>query len=408
LMLVDGKKQYVFDENGKRYLDFFSGVATVNVGHCHPKINAAVEEQMNKIGHTSPLYVNDQIVEYAMELVKKFPSNSNLSVCHFVNSGSEANDLAMLMARLYTNNNDILSLRNGYHGMSAGTMGLTALSTWKFPVSQGHNIKHVQHPDGYRGRFLYNDAIPYGLSYAQDVKDVIDHLTPGTIAGFICEPIQGVGGIIEAPKDYLQTVYKHVKNAGGVCISDEVQTGFGRIGTHWWGFESLGVTPDIVTMAKGIGNGWPLACVVTTPQISATMSKKYWFNTYGGHPIIMAAGKAVLEIIESEKLIDNTNKTGTHFKQGLLALKQKYPNIIGDVRGRGLMLGMEIVSDSKNKTPSAPFATKILEESKNKGLLIGKGGLNGNILRIQPVLCISKEDVDFALSVFNSILSNLH
>jgi len=351
------------------------------------------------------LYMNDQIVEYAAALTSKLPSH--LSVCHFVNSGSEANDLAMMMARLYTGNNDILALRNGYHGMSAGTMGLTALSTWKFPVPQGHHVKHVMNPDGYRGIFQYNDKVPYGLSYARDVQSVIEHLTPGKVAGFICEPIQGVGGIIEIPSDYLKEVYKLVKNAGGLNIADEVQTGFGRIGTHWWGFESLGVSPDIVTMAKGIGNGWPLACVVTTPEISAMLSKKYWFNTYGGHPVIMAAGKAVVEIIEKEKLLDNTHTTGTYFKKGLLNLKQEFKDLVGDVRGKGLMIGIEIVSDGKLKTPSAPLAVKVFEECKNKGLLIGKGGLHGNILRIQPVLCITQKDVDFALSVFRSVFASI-
>jgi len=327
-------------------LDCFAGVATISVGHCHPKVNEAVMNQMNKVGHTSALYMNDQIVEYAKALVAKLPPH--LSVCHFVNSGAEANDVAMLMARVHTGNQDFLALRNCYHGMSLSTMGLTSLSTWKFPVNQGQDVKHVLNPDRYRGPYGYNDS-QAASKYAWDVKNVIDYCTPGKVAGFICEPIQGVGGVVELPPGYLKEVYKYVRDAGGLCISDEVQTGFGRTGKGWWGFENNNVLPDIVTMAKGIGNGWPLACVITTPEISKSLSKKLWFNTYGGHPVIMSVGKAVLEIIENERLIENTQIVGDILKKGLIDLEKKYKNLIGDVRGEGLMLGVEIISNREKK-----------------------------------------------------------
>jgi len=290
------------------------------VGHCHPKVNDAVKKQMNRVGHISSLYMNDKIVEYAKKLVSKLPHH--LSVCHFVNSGGEANDLAMLMARVHTGNSDIIALRNCYHGMSLGTMGLTSLSTWRFPVNVGQDIKHAINPDLYRGPYKYSD--PFASDkYADDVLNVIRHTTSGKVAGFIAEPIQGVGGCIEMPKGYLKKVYKYIRDAGGLCISDEVQTGFGRTGNGWWGFEKHSVIPDIVTMAKGIGNGWPLACVVTTSDVSKSLASKLHFNTYGGHPVIMAAGSAVLDIIEEEKLIKNAKDQGIYIIGNLIKLSKK-------------------------------------------------------------------------------------
>jgi alanine-glyoxylate transaminase/(R)-3-amino-2-methylpropionate-pyruvate transaminase len=289
--------------------------------------------------------------------------------------------------------------------MSIVTMGLNSLSTWKFPIPHGQDVKHAICPDRYRGPYGYDDP-KAATKYAWDVKNVIQHCTTGQVAGFICEPIQGVGGVIDMPKGYLDNVYKYVREAGGLCISDEVQTGFGRTGKAWWGFEMLGVKPDIVTMAKGIGNGWPLACVVTTPEISKNLTKKLHFNTYGGNPIVMAVGSAVIDIIEEEKLIENTATIGNILIKGLKDLQKKY-SFIGDIRGEGLMLGVDIVSNPETKEPSVQLAVKILEQTKDRGVLIGKGGYSGNVLRIKPVLCMNKEDAEFALSVFEDVFSNL-
>jgi len=350
------------------------------------------------------LYMNDRTVEYAKKLVSKLPHH--LSVCHFVNSGGEANDLAMLMARVYTGNNDILALRNAYHGVSISTMGLTAHSTWKFPISHGQGVHHVLLPDRYRGPFGFDDP-KAADKYSWDVQNVIQHCTPGQVAGWISEPIQGVGGCVEMPPGYLNKVYEYVKKAGGLNIADEVQTGFTRTGSHYWGFEMLGVSPDIVTMAKGIGNGFPLGAVVTTPEVSAVLSKRLTFNTYGGNPIASAAGIAVLDIIDEEKIQDQVHETGTRLKKGLIELQKKFPNIIGDVRGQGLMLGVEFVKDPVTKTPAPEKATEILVETRKHGLLIGKGGYYGNTLRIKPPLIITNDDVDFSLNVLSDVITNL-
>lgn len=402
--IVRGKGQYVWDDAGKKYLDGFAGVATVSVGHAHPKITAAVHDQLQKVVHTTHLYLNEEVVKYAAELAKRMPGN--LSVCHFVNSGSEANDLALMMARLATGNTDIIALRNCYHGMSPFVMGVTAHSTWKYPVAQGQGVHHALNPDRYRGPFGYDDPLA-AKKYAWDVKNLVDHATTGKVAAFIAEPIQGVGGAIELPEGYLPEVYNFIRSKGGVVIADEVQTGFGRTGTHYWGFENHGVVPDIVTMAKGIGNGWPLAAVVTTPEIAEAMKQKLWFNTFGGNPVSSVVGRTVLQIIDEEGIVKNADKVGTRLKKGLTDLTKKYPRFLADARGKGLMLGVEVISDPVQKTPNTPGAVEILEGAKEKGLLIGKGGFYGNVLRIKPVMTMTESDADFTLNVLNDVVAKL-
>jgi alanine-glyoxylate transaminase/(R)-3-amino-2-methylpropionate-pyruvate transaminase len=295
IMIVEGSMQYVWDDTGKRYLDGLGGIVTISVGHCHPHVVAAANKQNQTLQHSTTIYLQPNIAEFAEKLASKMPGD--LKVCYFVNSGSEANDLAMLMARLYTGNYDAIALRNAYHGGSPASMGLTAHSTWKFNLPHSFGVHHAIAPYPYRGVYGYDDP-EAGRKYADDVKDLINYATPGKVAAFIAESIQGVGGFVEFPQGYLKAAYEHVRAAGGVCIADEVQTGFGRTGTHFWGFETQGVIPDIVTMAKGIGNGAPLAAVVTTPKIAAVMAQKVHFNTFGGNPVVSAIGKAVLEVIE--------------------------------------------------------------------------------------------------------------
>src|SRR6476620_1013248 len=329
LMLVEGKMQYVWDDTGKRYLDGLAGIVTISVGHCHPHVVAAATRQNEILQHSTTIYLHPNIGEFAEKLASKMPGD--LKVCYFVNSGSEANDLALLMARLFTGNYDVIALRNAYHGGNASGMSVTAHSTWKFNVPHSFGVHHALAPYPYRGPFGYDDP-EAGKKYADDVKNVIDYATSGKVAGFIAESIQGVGGFVEFPQGYLKQTYEYVRAAGGVCIADEVQTGFGRTGTHFWGFETQGVIPDIVTMAKGIGNGCPLAAVVTTPQIAATMTQKVHFNTFGGNPVVSAIGKAVLEVIEKENLQANARKLGTYILAGLEKLKARH-KLIGDVRG---------------------------------------------------------------------------
>jgi len=309
------------------------------------------------------------------------------------------------MARLYTGNFDVISLRNAYHGGSAATMGLTAHSSWKFNMPHSFGVHHAVAPYPYRGTFGYDDP-DAGRKYADDVKDLIAYATPGKVAGFIAESIQGVGGFVVFPDGYLKNAYAHVRAAGGVTIADEVQTGFGRTGTHFWGFETQGVIPDIVTMAKGIGNGAPLAAVVTTPEIAAVMAQRVHFNTFGGNPIVSAIGTAVLEVIENENMQANSLKLGERILAGLEALKAKYP-IIGDVRGKGLMLGIEFVKDRTTKEPAKEACAQVVENARELGLLLGKGGLWGQTIRFAPPMCINESDADFLLAVLDESIGAL-
>jgi alanine-glyoxylate transaminase/(R)-3-amino-2-methylpropionate-pyruvate transaminase len=403
LMLVEGHMQYVWDEKGKRYLDGLGGIVTISVGHCHPHVVEAARKQNELLQHSTTIYLHPNIAEYAQKLASKMPGD--LKVCYFVNSGSEANDLALMMARAYTGNYDVIALRNAYHGGNAGTMGVTAHGTWKFNVPHSFGVHHAVVPDPYRGPYGRDDA-EAGKKYAADVKQLIDFATSGQVAGFVAESIQGVGGVVVFPDGYLKHVYEHVRAAGGVCIADEVQAGFGRTGTHFWGFETQGVIPDIVTMAKGIGNGCPLAAVVTTPQIASVLTKRIHFNTFGGNPVVSAMGKAVLEVIEREKLQENSLKVGGYILAGLEKLKSKH-NLIGDVRGKGLMLGIELVKDRTTKEPAKAECAAVLEAAREMGLLLGKGGLQGSIIRFAPPMCINKADADFMLEVFDRAFTSL-
>jgi len=403
LMLVEGKMQYVWDDTGKRYLDGLGGIVTISVGHCHPHVLAAANKQNETLQHSTTIYLHPNIGAFAEKLASKLPGE--LKVCYFVNSGSEANDLALLMARLYTNNYDVIALRNAYHGGNASGMAVTAHSTWKYNVPHSFGVHHAIAPSSYCGPYCC-DGADAGRKYADDVKSLIDYATPGKVAAFIAESIQGVGGFVEFPQGYLKHTYEHVRAAGGVCIADEVQTGFGRTGTHFWGFETQGVIPDIVTMAKGIGNGCPLAAVVTTPKIAASMLGKVHFNTFGGNPVVSAMGKAVLEVIENEKLQENSLKQGARIRDGLEKLKAKYP-IIGDVRGKGLMLGVEMVKDPKTKEPAKAECAAVLEHAREMGLLLGKGGLWGQTIRFAPPMCITSADADFIVEVFDAAFGKL-
>lgn len=403
IMIVEGKGQYLFDETGRRYLDGFAGIVTVSVGHCHPHVIAAANRQNELLQHTTTIYLHPNIAEYANALAAKMPGN--LKVCYFTNSGSEANDLALLMARAYTGNYDAIALRNCYHGGSQSTMGLTAHHTWKFNVPGGFGVQHALAPDPYRGHFGYDDPNA-GKKYADDVLDLIQNGTSGRVAGFFAESIQGVGGAVVFPDGYLEKAYAHIRAAGGVCIADEVQAGFGRTGEKFWGFETQGVIPDIVTMAKGIGNGVPLAAVVTTPEIAQVLAERIHFNTFGGNPVCMAQGKAVLEVIENEGLQQNSFVIGNQLIAGFHKLATKH-NIIGDVRGKGLMLGIDLVKDRTSKAPAKEECLHVFEKAKDMGLLIGKGGLFGNVLRIKPPMCIHQKDADFMLEVLDECFASL-
>jgi len=403
LMIVEGSMQYLYDEKGRRYLDGIGGIVTISVGHCHPYVVQKAREQLDRLQHTTTIYLHPNIAEYGKMLAEKMPGD--LSVCYIVNSGSEANDLALLMARLFTGNYDLIALRNAYHGGSASTMGLTAHSTWKYNYPHSFGVHHSIAPDPYRGPWGRDDP-EAGSKYAADIENLMQFATPGRVAGFVAESIQGVGGTVVYPDGFLENAYNHIRRAGGVCIADEVQTGFGRTGTHYWGFETQGVIPDIVTLAKGIGNGVPLAAVVTTPDIAQFLADRIHFNTFGGNPVSCAIGKAVLEIIDRENLQKNCLDMGALIMKGLEKLMSRH-DVIGDVRGKGLMIGVELVKDRKTKEPAGDECARIFERAKELGLLMGKGGFHGNVLRIKPPMCISSADVDFLIEVLDMAFSEL-
>lgn len=422
ILIHQGYKQWLWDHKGQRYLDMFAGIVTVSVGHCHPKVNEAAINQLNQLWHTTNIYMYPHIQEYAEKLTSHLPDD--LKVCFFCNSGSEANDMAVLMARLYTDAFDIISLRNAYHGCSPHTMGLTALPAWKFALPQAFGIHHAMNPDPYRGIWggsacrdspvqtqkkcnCNPDICKATDSYIEQLQELLQYSLPQKkIAGFFAESIQGVGGAVQFTKNYLKKAYDLIRERGGLCIADEVQTGFGRTGKHFWGFQAHGVIPDIVTMAKGIGNGYPLAAVITTPKIAKVLSEKSFFNTFGGNPVACSIGSTVLDIIKEEKLMENSHHVGTHLLNQLVSLRDEF-EIVGDVRGKGLMIGVELVTDKKSKTPlSASKILDIFDDCKNMGLLLGRGGSRGHVFRIKPPMCITQEDAEFCASVLRKALSN--
>lgn len=420
LFVHQGHMQWLFDTTGKRYLDMFAGIVTVAVGHCHPKVEKAVFSQMKKLWHTTNIYMHPTIHEYAEKLVSKLPGD--LKVCYFVNSGSEANDLALMLMRAHTGNWDVINHRNSYHGASPGTLGLLAHQNWKYNTPLGFGCHPMVNPDVYKGPWggancrdspvqtnrccdCAEGQCTASDAYVDQLQDIIDYNCPSKIAGFFAEPIQGVGGTVQYPKQYLPKAYEKIREHGGLCVSDEVQTGFGRLGTDFWGFQSMGVVPDIVTMAKGIANGFPMAAVVTTPKIAATMAQAVTFNTYGGNPMSCAAAGAVLEVIEEENLQENCDVVGTYYLEQLAKLRDEFP-IVGDVRGKGLMIGVEMVVDKDSKTPlPAPRMLDIWEKTKDYGVLFGKGGRFGNVFRIKPPMCITREDVDYAIAVLRQSIT---
>jgi alanine-glyoxylate transaminase/(R)-3-amino-2-methylpropionate-pyruvate transaminase len=378
---------------------------TVSVGHCHPDVVKKVQEQVGRLQHVTTIYLHPTIGQFGKLLAEHFPKNSNLSVTYFTNSGSEANEVAILSSREFTGNQEVISLRNGYHGGTQATMALTAHSTWKFKTNPTVGVKNALAPYCYR--------CPYGLEYpscglkcAYDVENVIKYETCGQVACFIGEPIQGVGGAVTPPPEYFKIVYEIVRKAGGLCIADEVQTGFGRTGEHFWGFENWGVTPDLVTMAKGIGNGAPLGACTTRPEIGAMMKNRVHFNTYGGNPISMTQGLATLEIIDRDNIQQNAREVGGYLKNRLLELQERQ-TLIGEVRGMGLMLGIELVKDRKTKEPASAECSEVLEKAKNRGLLIGKGGLFGNTIRLKPPMCITKDDANFIVDCLDEVMSEI-
>lgn len=386
----------VKDIDGREYLDFFGGILTISVGHCNEQVNTAVKAQLDRLGHVSSLYPTVPTVELAERLAKMTPGRLQKSI--FTPSGTDADDTAVILAQVYTGAQEIIALRHGYSGRSMLAQSLTGHAPWRSVPTQVAAIKHAVSPYCYR--------CPLGLSYpscevkcANDLEELIQTTTTGRIAGFLAEPIQGVGGFITPPPEYFPIAVDIIRKYGGVFICDEVQTGFGRTG-RMFGIEHCGVKPDIMTMAKGIANGMPLGVTIATPEI-ADAFKSLTISTFGGNPISAAAANATLDVMEQQNLKGNSQVMGKRLREGLKDLQKRYPRTIGDVRGMGLMQALELVENevSKNRTPNAAVLNRLFEESRKRGLLIGKGGLHGNVVRISPPMTVNESEVDEALAI---------
>ena len=384
----------MFDNRGNTFLDAYNNIPLV--GHAHPKVNYAISRQIKKL-NTNTRYIYDKLYEYGNRLLKKFPKK--LNKIYFVNSGSEASDLAIKIALSHSKNKKIMVVENGYHGH---TQRGTDISHYKYNNKKGQGIKNyieeIPMPDTFRS--IYPKSIKnIGKKYANDASKKIDN-----IAAFISEPILGCGGQVPLPKDYLKIIYENIRKSGGVCISDEVQTGFGRLGKYFWGFEMHNVVPDIVILGKPMGNGHPIGAVITSDKISKSFEKGVeFFSSFGGNPVSCSAGLAVLDVIEEENLQNNAKNVGDYYLKQLNILKKEF-SCIGDVRGTGLFLGIEIVKNNSKK-PNTVLAQKLKNELRKKFILVGSDGPYNNVIKTKPPICFTKENVDTVCQEIKNILN---
>ena len=399
LVVARAKDQYLWDADGNQYLDFFGGIVTVSVGHCNSRVNEAVHQQLDTLQHVSTLFLNEPQAALAKRIAGLTPGG-RLTKSFFTNSGTEANETAILAARCYTGNSEIVALRHSYHGRSATAMTLTGQSAWRLGPPQA-GVVHAHNAYCYR--------CPFGLTYpncqvrcASDMEELIRSSTGGRVAGFIGEPLQGVGGFITPPKEYFKIVEKIIRDHGGIFISDEVQTAWGRTGGKWFGIEHYGVAPDIITGAKGLANGSPIGLTVATPAV-ADAFQGLSISTFGGNPVTATAAKAVIDYIEDQNLLANCTETGAYLRAGLEELQQKH-RLIGDVRGMGLMQAVELVEDRQTKTPAARETAAVMEAARENRLILGKGGMYGNVLRISPPMNVGRSDVDQFLELLDRSL----
>jgi 4-aminobutyrate aminotransferase-like enzyme len=401
LAVERAKDQYLWDVEGNRYLDFFGGILTVSVGHCNDEVVEATAAQLRTAGHTSTLYLNEITIKVAEKIAEVTPGR--LQYSFFTNSGSEADETAVMAARAFTGNSDVIALRHAYSGRTAAMMGVTAHSNWRQGGVYDGSIKHVRSPNMYRR--------PDGMSeeqyldfLVQDFEDFIATCTDGRIAAFMAEPIQGVGGFAVVPRDYFKRVLPIVRDAGGVLIIDEVQTGWGRTGKYWCGIEHWGVEPEIMTFAKGIANGAPVGCTVMTPEVAEAV-QGLTLSTYGGNPVSMAQTWATLQYIEKHRLWENAEKQGARLCSRMEEMGRRHA-FIGDVRGMGLMQAFEFVKPG-SKDPNPAKATELVNGARKLGLLIGKGGRQGNAIRIAPHLNVSSEDMERGCDLLEKALAEI-
>ena len=401
LILDRGSGKHVYDIDGKEYLDFFGGIVTISLGHCDQEVTSKVCDQIKRLQHTSTLYPNVPIVSLAEKLAQITPGK--LQKSFFTNSGTEAIETSILLAELYTKSHEIIALRHGYSGASLLAMNLTAHSNYRLTETLVPGIKHAH--NAYCYRCAFGKEYPHcDLDCAKDVKELIETTTSRHPAAFLAEPIQGVGGFITPPKEYFKEVVSIVRKYGALFICDEVQTGWGRTGGKMFGIEQWEVEPDIMVMAKGAANGAPVGITIASSEVGNSLKGSH-LSTFGGNPVTATAILATIEAIEKRKLVQNAEKMGAYLRDRLNGLKEKYP-IIGEVRGMGLIQGMEIVKERKEPAPD--FVAEIFEMTKELGLLIGKGGLYGNVIRITPALTIDRGDIDQALQIMDRAFGKIH
>ncbi len=398
IVLSEGEGVWVRDAEGREYLDFFAGILTTSLGHCHPEVIAAVESQIHRLGHTSPLYVTEQQVAAAERLSRLSPGH--LSRCAFTNSGTEAIESALTAACLYTGRSEIVALRHGYSGRSALATNVSGHASWRPLPAQVSGIQHARAP------YVYRSPLGPGASedeqtdfFIEDLIDVIESSTGGRPAALLAETILGVGGFIVPPRGYLARAAEVIRSYGGVFISDEVQTGFGRTGGQWFGIEHWGVVPDIMVMAKGIANGFPVGATIATDEVAETWRSNS-VSTFGGNPVCMAAAVATMAIMERENVPKRCSERGEQIRSGMdeLAAELEW---IGEVRGMGLMVAMELVEDRGSKEPSPARARAVLEAAKREGLLLGVGGRHGHVVRMGPSMLVRPEEVEEGMARFS-------
>lgn len=409
LKIVRGEGQYMFDESGKRYLDCINNVA--HVGHSHPRVTRAAFEQMSLLS-TNSRYLHDNLVLYAQKLISTFPAK--LSVCFFVNSGSEANDLALRMARAHTGHEDVIVLDGAYHGNLSTSTDMSPMKFEKISNGKKDYVHVAALPCSYRGEFTTDDydTDMIGHKYAENVQNVINKAEAKgrKIAAFYAESMVSCGGQVLLPESYLAKAYKYVREAGGICIADEVQTGFGRVGQHMWAFQLAGedVCPDIVTIGKPMGNGHPVAAVITTREIARSFKQLGvpYFNTYGGNPVSMAIANAVFDIIEDEDLLAKAERVGSKLLNGLKELKERQ-SLIGDVRGVGLFIGIDLVKDRISKEPATEEAAYVISRMKEERVLLSAEGKYSNVLKIKPPMVFNEENAETLISQLDIILTEV-
>jgi 4-aminobutyrate aminotransferase and related aminotransferases len=403
LPFVSGKGFHLKGADGREYLDFFGGIVTVSVGHCDEEITERTIAQMRTLQHTSTLFPIEAQARLAERLASITPGR--LKKSFFTNSGSEADEKAIQLAQAHTGRKTVVALRHCYSGGTAGVQTLTAHAPWRIGEPNAFPVVHARNAYCYRCPF---GKAPSNCSMecAKDLEEVIQTTTSGEIAAFIAEPIQGVGGFITPPADYFKEAVAIARKYGGLFISDEVQTGFGRTGGKWFGIEHYDVEPDLMTGAKGMANGLPIGWVIANDEVSTALNGKVHLNTFGGNPVSSTAALATLDAMESRDLPGNSQRVGGYFRMRLEELAEKH-SLIGDVRGMGLMQALELVKDRKTKEPAKQELQRVVEVARENGLVIGKGGLHGNVIRMTPPMSISTSEVDVAIASLDAAFAQV-